>query len=209
MISSLAILSIIVAVLATGLIALGLIVLVVMRDLAATRERVRVLTSLVTAPGVSELLGKRLPPGLVERFDSASATRPAVPMVAVVALRQGCSACEELLDELSVVVREGRLQRDHLQFVVEAANLTDPLLESARALGEVAVHDEDGSLLASLLITATPTLVVAQSDTWRVLDFKLGGDVLWLEDRLNKPVLRIAPTPARGAVEVVLPAATY
>lgn len=113
------------------------------------------------------------------------------------------------MDELSEVIREGRLQRGHLRFVVETTNPTDPLLKSARALGEVALHDEDGSLLADLLITGTPTLLVAQSDNWRVLDFKLGGDELWLEDRLNEPVLRIAPTPARGAVEVALPAATF
>lgn len=180
----------------TALSAFSLLLLVAllstMREVVIVREELAVIQADRISDSSAPLLGLPLPTSLRDAsclgqlgrsYDTEFHHDTAAPHI-LIALGHRCSGCERLSRDLIGALAREELTPDQVSVVTDKA-------EPNSSVGQLIEHgvkvceDRTGDLMAELKIVVTPSLFALSGLNQIVSDYKQGGSMTWILDRLN------------------------
>jgi hypothetical protein len=183
-------------VLAAAVLLLFLVILAVMREAVILRGQVTALSQLIVTPPAPSFLGKPLPRPLARALAWNDGTTRGAPRPHIVLfVSAGCSGCTQLIADLRDAVQMDLVPADGVSCVVSAPSEDAPIFRAAQAVCRRAALDDSGALLDEGEVKGTPSLLAFWSDGREVFDYKIGGDVEWIRQKLHQ---RKEPTGANG-----------
>lgn len=184
--------------LAAVVVAVVLILLATMREVALLQEKISVYRQLLLRPARPSYIGERLPLSLADalaRIDGLSSTERAL----LIFMRPDCSACQEMsvklpsmlqaLGEIKAVVVVGRGPRGQR------------MLDRAAAAEVIAEPDPAEVLFDAAEIRSTPTMILVDLRNQIAEDYAEGSDLEWLRSLHARAADTPTPieTPSRSS----------
>ena len=158
-----------------------------MREVVLMRGEVEALAQLVKRPPPPSFVDDVIPPAfakLIETHQQSWVNSGSPESIAVSFVSPRCGPCENLVTGVRSALDEGLIQVERLLFVAWA--LDDAMAkEFAEACPGHAVPDIGGRLARVLEIRGTPTVLVVDPESRRVLDYTLEGSAQWITARLT------------------------
>jgi len=189
MFTLIAVLLCLVTVLAVLLMQLG-----VTREVVVLQEKVTAFSQLLLRPPVPSFLKARLPKKAIEAIEAVG-FRSGGPFI-LVFMKPACGGCFSLAEELMHATVTGALPRGAITCFLEegsAGSKIDSLIRDTTRF--VAETTSDG-VFRACEVSATPTMLAINPETWEVFGHSVGGDAAWAVSRLEmarQSQLRLSP----------------
>ncbi len=185
-------------VLVVAVLLLFLVILGVMRETVILDGKVTALSQLITKPPAPSILRKSIPNELAQKLSTLHEPSPWAPRVHIILfLRATCGGCEDVVARLDDVIKRRVVSRDNISCVVAADSEETSIFHAARSISRDTVLDASGSLFDACEIRGAPTQLAIWTDTLRVFDYNLGGDVEWIRQKLQQRQETVVATSAR------------
>lgn len=160
---------------------LFLLVLAVMREVEILRAEIGALSNIIVNPPLPDFIDQPLPAALSEALRSwregLIGARGAILFVT-----PQCEACGSLREALRERISRGDILPSAIAVVLDGR---DRSRRPYDGLGVVVQLDPGGALFKSCEIRVTPTILIVDSFTNTVTDFRLGGSAEWLQESLR------------------------
>lgn len=189
----------IVLVISAVIVLMFLVVLGIMRETVILRGEVKALSQLITEPPVPSVLGNQLPALLSKELLSYNPASFPQKAHIIIFVSSNCFGCTDLIQELSKAIKSQSFSSQDFTLVVKSISNKNEMIELANLLGMKVVIDKNGKILELCEVRGTPTLFSVWLDKMEVFDYKLGGDLEWIHQKLypNKPyALQALPVAA-------------
>lgn len=175
--------------LTVGVLLLFLLLLGVMRETVILRGEVTALSQLITNPPMPSFIGHPLPLVLADQL------RPLIPSDKysrhahiILFMRGECNGCDELAMQVRNAIQTGTISKEDISCVVVAPSKDVQVFKLAQAITLSPILDPIGKFLKACEIKGTPSQIAVWTDNLQVFDYKLGGDITWIYEKLQQTV---------------------
>jgi hypothetical protein len=189
--------------LVVGLLALIAILIVLLMQLGVTREvvvlqeKVTVFSQLLLRPPVPSFLRGSLPKSAIPAVQAVG-FRSDGPFV-MVFMTPGCQGCLGLAEGLKEATATGLLPSEAITCFLAEGSAGSRIEVLLRASTPFVAEVSTGGIFRDCEVSATPTMLAINPDTWEVFGHSVGGDARWAVSKLQMTEQQqMLPTPTVG-----------